>query len=60
MKLKLNVHQQGGVKSPHKPLLVLLALGALKQDRDLTWADVKAKLGAKLKELGFGPRDFLV
>ena len=55
MKLKLNVHQQGGVKSPHKPLLVLLALGALKQDRNVTWTDVKVKLSAKLKDLGFGP-----
>ena len=55
MKLKLNVHQKDGVISPHKPLLLLLALGALKEDRDLDWAEVKDRLGQKLVDLGYRP-----
>ena len=52
MDIKLNVNQRNGVKSPHKPLLVLLALGAFQRGETLRWTEVRKILGAKLKERG--------
>ena len=49
----LNVWQRGSERAPHKPLLVLLALGAFSRgERSLSFAEVEAKLGALLKEFG--------
>jgi putative restriction endonuclease len=49
----LNVWQRGSERAPHKPLLVLLALGALSRgERSLSFAEVETKLGALLKEFG--------
>lgn len=49
----LTVWQRGSERAPHKPLLVLLALGALSRgERGLPYAEVEAKLSALLKEFG--------
>lgn len=49
----LSVWQRGAVRAPHKPLLVLLALGALARgQRSLSFAEVEPKLAELLKEFG--------
>lgn len=53
---KLSIWKKGGVRAPHKPLLILYALGRL-QDRSsklLSYEDVRNKLKDLLKE--FGPK----
>lgn len=51
--LELKVWKRDSVRAPHKPLLVLLALGALARgQRVLTFAEVDSKLGELLKEFG--------
>lgn len=49
----LNVWQRGSERAPHKPLLILLALGALSRGQDsLTFEECEPKLRALLKEFG--------
>jgi putative restriction endonuclease len=49
----LNVWQRGSTRAPHKPLLVLLALGALARgQRSLSFEEVEPKLEELLKEFG--------
>jgi len=50
----LRQHQLDGKRSPHKPLLVLLALGQLasKGSSALDWSAVETRLGALLAEFG--------
>lgn len=49
----LNVWQRGSERAPHKPLLVLLALGAFSRGEcSLPFAEVETRLGALLKEFG--------
>ena len=49
----LNVWQRGSERAPHKPLLVLLALGALSRGQaSLTFEECEPKLRALLKEFG--------
>lgn len=52
----LRVWQRGDERAPHKPLLVLYAIGKLLQGRDrlLRYSEVDEKLGILLRE--FGPR----
>ena len=47
-------HQQGGKRSPHKPLLVLLALGRLAQTGSsrLPWSEAETRLAALISEFG--------
>jgi putative restriction endonuclease len=51
---KLRMHQQNGVRSPHKPLLVLLALGRLQAtgSSELPWTETWPQLGALIEEFG--------
>ena len=52
--LSLRQHQQDGKRSPHKPLLVLLALAALR-DKDssaLAWEATRDRLAGLLAEFG--------
>ncbi len=51
---RLRQHQQDGKRSPHKPLLVLLALGQFAQTGSsrLEWNDVEERLGRLLAEFG--------
>ncbi|HEX5594701.1 MAG TPA: HNH endonuclease [Micromonosporaceae bacterium] len=50
----LRQHQRDGRRSPHKPLLVLLALGRLSTagSSALRWTDVQTKLGDLIAEFG--------
>ena len=51
--LKLNVWTRGAERAPHKPLLLLLALGALSRGvRVLPFAEVELKLTELLKQFG--------
>jgi len=51
---RLRQHQQDGKRSPHKPLLVLLALGHFAQtgSSQLEWKVVEERLGRLLAEFG--------
>lgn len=51
---KLRMHQQNGVRSPHKPLLVLMALGRLVAtgSSELPWAETWSQLAALIEEFG--------
>ena len=51
---RLRQHQQDGKRSPHKPLLVLLALGQFSQtgSSKLEWNVVEERLGRLLAEFG--------
>ena len=49
---KINRWRRGDKFSPHKPLLLLLALGALKKEQRLTWEVVKRDLTNLLKRFG--------
>ena len=50
----LNVWKRGGVRAPHKPLLLLLALGRVSQDekRLVRYEDVEARLRQLLERFG--------
>ena len=50
----LNVWKRGGVRAPHKPLLLLLALGRLSQDENrlVRYEDVEARLRQLLERFG--------
>jgi putative restriction endonuclease len=50
----LRQHQQDGRRSPHKPLLVLLALGRLAEtgSSSLPWPDVEDRLADLIEEFG--------
>ena len=50
--INLNRQKQGDKVSLHKPLLLLLAIGAWQQKRDLDWSIVKEELGRLLKQYG--------
>jgi putative restriction endonuclease len=52
----LRQHQQAGRRSPHKPLLVLLALGQLRStgSSELPWSEAESRLADLIAE--FGPR----
>lgn len=52
--LALRQHQHNGQRAPHKPLLVLLALGRLAATGSsaLAWADAGPMLAALLSEFG--------
>lgn len=51
---KLRQHQVDGKRSPHKPLLVLLALGQIESTASsaLEWSNVEARLSSLLSEFG--------
>lgn len=50
----LNLWQKGGKRAPHKPLLVLYAIGKLlrAESRLIAYSDVEEKLGKLLQEFG--------
>jgi putative restriction endonuclease len=50
----LRQHQRGGQRSPHKPLLVLLALGRLAAtgSTQLPWSEAESKLAELIAEFG--------
>jgi putative restriction endonuclease len=52
--LSLRQHQQGGRRAPHKPLLVLIALGriATAGSSSVTWFEARQSLGDLLAEFG--------
>lgn len=52
--LNLRQHQQHGVRSPHKPLLVLLALGRLARtgSSEVPWTAARTDLAALISEFG--------
>ena len=52
--LALRQHERDGRRSPHKPLLTLLALGRLVQTgrSDLPWTEAEIRLGDLLAEFG--------
>lgn len=52
--LRLRQHQKDGVRSPHKPLLVLLALGRLARtgSSEVPWTIARTDLAALIKEFG--------
>lgn len=54
--LRLRQHERAGTRSPHKPLLVLLALGQLDATgtSELRWSSVEQRLAALITE--FGPQ----
>lgn len=51
---KLRQHQVDGKRSPHKPLLVLLALGQIESTASsaLEWSNVEARLSSLLSDFG--------
>ena len=51
---ELRQHQQDGRRSPHKPLLVLLALGRLATtgSSELPWSEAESKLADLLQDFG--------
>ena len=52
--LALRQHQHGGKRSPHKPLLALLALGQLAAtgSSQLSWSQVEQRLGRLIADYG--------
>ena len=52
--LRLRQHQHDGVRSPHKPLLVLLALGRLARtgSSKISWNDARTDLAALITDFG--------
>jgi putative restriction endonuclease len=50
----LRQHQQGGRRSPHKPLLVLLALGQMRStgSSELPWSEAEGRLADLIAEFG--------
>ena len=50
----LNLWQKGGKRAPHKPLLVLLAIGKLlrTENRLIEYSEIEEKLGNLLREFG--------
>lgn len=52
---RLRQHQRGGVRSPHKPLLMLMALGRLSRTgrSDIAWSDARTELSELIT--AFGP-----
>src|SRR4051794_1822256 len=52
--LRLRQHQHNGVRSPHKPLLVLLALGRLASagSSEISWAEARAQLAILINDFG--------
>ncbi|MBO4208347.1 restriction endonuclease [Micromonospora echinofusca] len=56
--LSLRLHQQHGRRAPHKPLLVLLALGRLANHgtSELPWSTARERLGELIAEFGPGSR----
>lgn len=48
---RIKTWKSGGVRAPHKPLLLLYALGHLHK-RWLSWEDVKEEVGLLLEEFG--------
>ncbi|MEH0972205.1 hypothetical protein V6U77_13840 [Micromonospora sp. CPCC 205546] len=50
----LRLHQQRGRRAPHKPLLVLLALGQLARDgsSELPWSQSQERLSDLIAEFG--------
>jgi putative restriction endonuclease len=52
--LRLRQHKRAGLRSPHKPLLVLLALGRYAQagSSDLRWSQAQTDLGRLLEDFG--------
>ena len=52
--LHLRQHQEDGRRSPHKPLLVLLALGKIAHSGSsrLEWSEVESRLAELLEEFG--------
>jgi putative restriction endonuclease len=52
--LRLRQHQRAGVRSPHKPLLVLLALGRYAQagSSELPWSQAQTDPAALLEDFG--------
>ncbi len=52
--LDLRQHQRAGVRSPHKPLLVLLALGQLDAtgSSELEWSAVESRLADLIRDFG--------
>lgn len=50
----LRQHQQNGRRAPHKPLLVLMALGRLAEtgSSELPWSDVEKRLADLIAEFG--------
>lgn len=50
---ELNVWQRGAERAPHKPLLILLALGAFSRgEKVLSFAELEPKLAELLREFG--------
>jgi len=50
--IKLNRQYQGAKLAPHKPLLLLLAIGSWQQKRLLNWLVIKEELGLLLVKFG--------
>lgn len=48
----LNTWKRGSKRAPHKPLLLLLALGAYQNNRSLHWKEVDRELGQLLRQFG--------
>lgn len=57
---KLSIWKQGGVRAPHKPLLILYALGRLQDHSSklLSYEDVRNKLKDLLKEFGLKRKSY--
>jgi len=49
---EIKAWKRGEDYAPHKPLLLLLALGALKKNQELDWKDVNEKLFQLLRKYG--------
>ncbi|PCJ81258.1 MAG: restriction endonuclease [Bacteroidetes bacterium] len=49
---KIKSWRRGDDYAPHKPLLLLLALGALRQNKELRWSEVNDKLSQLLRKYG--------
>lgn len=47
---ELNRWRKGDNRAPHKPLLLLMALGAWQNERTLTWSIVKEELGNLIEQ----------
>lgn len=54
--LDLNRWRRGDQRAPHKPLLLLLAMGAWKNQRILQWKDVKQELGSLIEQFSTSHR----
>lgn len=55
--LEFNTWSKGSVRAPHKPLLLLLAIGAWQNGRQLDWATVKKELGDLLDRFSTSNRN---